>query len=391
MRNMNRNRRNIKLVMTETIVTSGLMSMAIMTPFFKSIGLNQTEIALSQMMFTAIAMLLNVPLGWVADCFGRKMANIIGDCICAFTLLVYSQTNCFWQVVACECLFGIGAAFSQGVDSSMLKLFSDREDKTGKLFRKLFAKTSTLMQLETLVMLLLGGPIGAISFRLAIALSSVGYFGGAIISLFIYDDTPRLNHSQQGNLKQITDVIARNLSNKKLRTRIAAYVVVREITHGIIWVFTPLMLVVGVPLSIVSLGWAGNYLAASFGSHLGGKIGIKLRDWQVFIFPILAISVAGSIMFLSLNIATVWLYVVFGMVQGWTSATMMPRVKEYVAPEEQASVESFARVCSQSFYIISVWLINRAADIDPKNAIATTILIFLPLAIPVAIRLKRER
>ena len=42
------NRKNIRLVMLETIVTTGLLSMAIMTPFFLSIGLNQEEIALSQ-------------------------------------------------------------------------------------------------------------------------------------------------------------------------------------------------------------------------------------------------------------------------------------------------------------------------------------------------------
>lgn len=390
MNTSNRNRRNIKLVMAESVLTAGLMSMAIMTPFFNSIGLSQTEIAFSQAAFTVIVMLLNIPLGWIADCFGRKMANIIGDSICAITLLAYSQADCFWHVVACECIFGIGAAFTQGVDSSMLKIFADREDTTGGLFRSLFAKTSILMQAESFIMLLLGGPIGAISFRLAIALSSIGFFGGVIVSIFIHDDTPRLKRTGHSGFRQIIDIVVRNISKKELRIHIAAYVLAREITHGIIWVFTPLMIAVGVPLSIVSVGWVANYVFASIGAYLGARYGTKMRDWQAFICPILAFSMAGLVMFSTLNIVTIWLYVVFGSVQGWTSATMMPRIKERVPAEEQASVESSARVCSQLFYILSVLVINYAADKDPKYSILASILIFLPLAIPVAIRLKRE-
>ena len=383
-------KRNIRLVMLETIITAGMLAMAIMTPFFLSIGLNQEEIALTQMIFTVVVMILNIPLGWVADRFSRKWANIIGDLICAVTLLCYSQVQSFWQVVACETVLGIGMAFSQGVDSSLLKHFCDKEDRSGVFFKRKFASMAMWSQIATLLIMLLGSPIGAISFRLAIGLSSVPLFVGAILSFFVKDDSPRIAKSEKGALRQMVGIIGESVRKPQLRKRIFAYAVARESTHGIIWVFTPLMLAVGIPMSIVSLGWGVNYIAAAASAYIAKKHSAKLKDWQNFIIPILLVSSASLVLFLHLDVITVWLYALFGMAQGWTSATAMPMVKENTKAEEQASVESFARVCSQLLYIGAVWIINRAADVDIRYALLATVLIFLPIAIPVAISLNKK-
>ncbi len=386
------NRKNIRLVMLETIVTTGLLSMAIMTPFFLSIGLNQEEIALSQMIFTVVLVALNVPLGWVADRFSRKWANIIGDLICAITLLCYSQVQNFWQVALCETVFGIGIAFSQGVDSSLLKHFCDKEDASNQsaFFKKKTATTSFWAQIMTMFLMLLGGPIGAIDFRLAIALSSVTLFIGAALSFFVKDDSERIEKSNKSAVRQMGGIVLRSIRKPELRLRIIAYAIARESTHGIIWVFTPLMLAVGVPLEVVSVGWVANYIAAAISAKVAEKIADKLTDSQKFIVPILLVVGASAIMFCSLNIFTVWLYVIFGMAQGWTLSTAMPMVKDHANAREQASVESFARVVAQLLYVPAVWVINRAADVDVRFSLLATIIIFLPVAIPIAILLNKK-
>ena len=104
--------RNLRLVILESAVTAGILAVPIMTPFYLSIGLNQEQIAMSQMAFTVVAMLLNLPLGWLADRFSRKWANVIGDLLVAFSLLLYSTAQSFWFVVLCETLCGVGCALS---------------------------------------------------------------------------------------------------------------------------------------------------------------------------------------------------------------------------------------------------------------------------------------
>lgn len=380
---------NARLVILESAATAGILAVPIMTPFYLSIGLNQEQIAMSQMAFTVVAMLLNLPLGWVADRFSRKWANVIGDMMVALSLLLYSTAQSFWFVVLCESICGIGCALSQGVDSTLLKHFTEKDDPSGKLFKDKFGKMTSMNQIATLVVMLLGGPIGAIDFRLAIALSAIPYVFGAIFSLLIQDDSEKLA-AESNPVRDIAKLVKRNISNGKLRVRIIAYAVAREVTHGIIWVFTPLMLAVGVPLAIVSMGWVINYVAAYLGTRLARHFAKRLRDWQLFVVPIALVSTASLIMFFDLNMVTICLYACFGLAQGWSATTMMPLIKEHVRAAEQSSVESLARVVAQLLYIGAVWAINRAADLDVRYALLATVVIFVPLAIPIAAKLCKE-
>jgi MFS family permease len=381
--------RNLRLVILESAATAGILAVPIMTPFYLSVGLSQEQIAMSQMAFTAATMILNLPLGWIADRFSRKWANVIGDSIVAISLLLYSTAQSFWFVVLCETLCGVGNALSQGVDSTLLKHFSGKIDDSGQIFRSKYAKMASYRQITTLIILLLGGPIGAISFRLAIAASAINHFVGAFVSLLIVDDSERLS-ATSNPLSEIIALVKRNMNSRKLRVRIAAYAVAREITHGIIWVFTPLMLQVGVPLAVISVGWAINYVIAYLGTRLARRFAPKMKDWQLFIVPIALVSFASIIMYLNLNTITICLYACFGLAQGWSSATMMPLVKEHIRAAEQSSVESLARVIAQLLYIVAVWVVNRAADIRLEYSLLATVVIFVPLAIPIAYKLRKE-
>lgn len=382
-------KRNMRLVILESAVTAGILAVPIMTPFYLSIGLNQEQIAMSQMAFTVVAMTLNLPLGWVADRFSRKWANVVGDLLVAASLLLYSTAQSFWFVVLCESLCGIGCALTQGVDSTLLKHFAEKIDDSGKLFRDKFARMASYNQLATLFIMLLGGPIGAISFRLAIALSAINHVVGAGLSMLIEDDSERLV-TKNNPFTEISGLVSRNLSNRKLRIRLIAFAVAREVTHGIIWVFTPLMLYVGVPLAVVSVGWVVNYIAAYLGTTLARRFAPKMSDWQLFIVPIGLVTLASTVMFVHLDIVTVCFYLLFGVAQGWSAATMMPLVKEHVKASEQSSVESLARVVAQLLYIGAVWAINRAADIELSYALLTTVVIFVPMAIPIALKLRKD-
>ncbi len=385
----NNPKRNMRLVILESAATAGILAVPIMTPFYLSIGLNQEQIAMSQMAFTVVVMLLNLPLGWVADRFSRKWTNVIGDLLVAIALLLYSTAQTFWFTVLCESICGIGCALSQGVDSTLLKHFAEKEDKSGKLFKDKYGKMTSCNQIASLVVMLLGGPIGAISFRLAIAISAIPHILGAIAGMLIVDDSEKLK-AESSPLKDIASLVRRNIGNRKLRLRIAAFAVAREVTHGIIWVFTPLMLAVGVPLAVVSMGWVINSIAAYLGTKVARHFVKKLPAWVLFIAPIALVGTASLIMFLDLNMITICLYALFGLAQGWSATTMMPLVKEEVCAAEQSSVESLARVFAQLLYIGAVWAINRTADIDTRYALLATILIFVPLAIPIACKLRKE-
>ena len=389
MRN-NKPRRNMRLITAESAITAALLSMPIMAPFYLELGLNQEQIALSQMAFTVVVMVLNLPPSRVADRFSRKWANVIGDLTVALAFLLYSMVQNFWQIVFCETLCGIGLALSQGVDSTLLKHFAAKIDSSDNFYQAEYAKMASWRQATTLIILLMGGPIGAISFRLAIAASAIPMIIGAAFAVMIDDDSEKLKATSKNPFKDMALLVSRNIRNEKFRISVAAFAVAREVTHGIIWCFTPLMLSVGIPLTIVSMGWAINYVAAWVGTRLARRFAEDMPDWQKFIVSIGLVAFASTIIFIWLTPYTVWLYFLFGLAQGWSSATMMSMTKKHVRNAEQSSMESFTRVVAQLLYLGAVWAINRAADIELRYALLATVVIFVPLAIPIALRLRKE-
>lgn len=377
---------NLHLVMTESSITAGLLAMSVITPFFNSIGLNQVQISETQMTYTIIALLLNLPLGYLADRVSRKWANILGDFGHAFVMLAYSQVDSFWGAVTCECIFGVCSALTDGVDLSLLEHFVGKIAGIKGTSKSHLLKTKTAhleiaKQVCSLFLVILGGPIGAIDLRLAIALSAVNYFIGGIVSIFIKDDSTKLKPTHKNPLRDIANIIKTAFTTPMLRRRIFAFAIAREMTHGIIWIATPLFLKAGVPMSIVSFMWAGNALMAVLGAHLASKYGKHQSDPVLLAIPVAMMTTSTLIIGLSLNIITVWFYGLMGITQGWTAATMSPMVQRYTKASEQASVLSLAKMLTQLLYIPVVWIIGYAADIELAYGLLATTAIFLPLGI----------
>ena len=385
---------NLRLVMAESSVTAGLLAIPIMTPFFNSIGLTQEQIAETQMIFTVIMLLLNLPMGYLTDRISRKWANVIGDFMQALILLAYSYVGSFWGAVVCECLFGLSSALTSGVDQTLLhhfktKIAKETQKSPAKLFKQKNAKLEEIRQICNFILLALGGPIGAISLRLAIAASGITCLIGGAISLFIKDDSEKLVPVHQNPIKDLRRVIKQAMQNAPLRVRILTYAVGREMTHGIIWAATPLFLSAGVPIEIVSFAWAGNAIMAVIGTRLARKHTSQLSDAKTLAFPTILMTISMLTIGINNNIFTIWLYGLMGIVQGWTAATLNPMVQKHAKPSEQTSILSFTKTISGLLYIPTIWAIGFMSDIKLEYATLTTVAIFLPLSLICIQKLKK--
>ena len=237
---------------------------------------------------------------------------------------------------------------------------------------------------------MIGFAIGDMDVRQIIVISAIPFVFAIIASCFIQDDSEKLEKTDNSPFKDMGKIAKASLVNPETNIRIAAFIVAREITHGIIWCFTPLMHFVGIDGRWIVLGWAANSLMAYIGTRLARKFNARLPEWVCFALPATIVVVAAAAMSLKLTALTLCLYVLFGAAQGWTSVTMMPNLKTHVKAKQQVTVESFAKMCSQLYYIIAVWVIGWAADIELRYAALATILLFAPFVIPIALRLKRQ-
>lgn len=362
--------------------------MPIMVPFYKSIGMDQGQIGLSQALFTAALLAINIPTGWIADRFSRKFSNAFGDLGAALGLIYYAQANSFTEVVIGEVVLGISLAFSQGADSALLKAYTSASDPSGVLFRKQSALLATWLPITQAIALIAGGIIGAYDPRLAIALSAAPYIVGCILSFFMREAGERLVSQHRNPVRDMVRVTAESMGRDPyLRWLIIAYAVGREITHVMVWALTPLLLLAGVPLVVVGIGWVLNSIMVAIGAKLAHTWAEQLREWQRFLVPMIAVLVGLTIMSIHLSMATIWLYALIGLGQGWASATLLPMIQSESPDSRQASIVSMAKSASQLLYIPLVWLVGVAGNFDIRLTMVATIAIFAPLVVVTTLRL----
>lgn len=383
-------RRNLKLTIIETILTSigAGFSIPIINLFWNSIGMNQTDIGFTQMMFTIVIVCLDIPMGYLADRFNRKILNIIGDIGVSLTFLYYAFTQNMYMAILAECLLGIFIAMTNGVDQSFIKYNADKIDPSGKLFKKINTKIYTLRYVSSFIVMLIGGFISRYSLRLSVAMSFFPYIIGGIIAFFIKDFAKKTEKQHENMLKDMFINIKEILKSKKTRIYLLAYIVGKEITHPHIWIFIPLMIMAGVPIEIVSLGWILSEIFKILGAKIAEKI-VKMKTSVKFVMSVGITFLWMTVLIINTNIFTVWVFVLNGLVQGIISASLVTPLQESVKEEFQASVISIASTGARLFYIPLVYIINYLGNFKAQLALIGMIAIFTPISLYIYKKLRK--
>ncbi|MEI6054036.1 MAG: MFS transporter [Candidatus Saccharibacteria bacterium] len=381
---------SLKLLQLEVIITGTLIMMPIAVPFYKSIGMDQGQIGLSQAVFTLALLLVNIPTGWIADRFSRKFSNAIGDLGCAIAVLLYSMAGGFAQVVLCEMLFGLSLAFSQGADGALIKAHSEKIDKSGGLLHKINSSNAIWRPIAQIVAVIIGGFVGSYNLRLAVAISAIPFLAGVVFSLLIREEGERLVSKHKNPLRDMLRVTHETVMHSpRLRWLMLAYAVGFRVTNVTIWAFTPMLIFVGVPFQIVALGWVLNSLSCMFGAMIAKKHAERFKRWQRFAMPITLVIVSLIVMGFGLSIYTVWLYSLLGLAWGWNTVVLKTMLQREIPDRSQATGLSIADTASQLLYVPLVWVVALAGNFDIRLSLLATAAIFAPMAIIIALKLKK--
>lgn len=388
---------SLQLLKTEAIITAALISMPVMNSFFESIGMNQGQIGISQALFTVALLLFNIPTGWLADKFSRKLSNAGGDALAALGFVLYAFAQNFAWVVTAEIIIGIGLAFTNGADVGLLRSYCDR---LGKSYGKVSASIAFWRPLVEAGAVLLCIVLSGLGPRWLIALSAIPFALGAIISLCVQEVGEHRELAPHATVREsMWNRVRRALADmrwiiqfalhghKDLAWAILAAAVSREITHAIIWLLTPLLLLAGVPAWLLGAAWAFNYAMVAVGAFLARWVVDRWSEGRLFAVP--AVLVLAALVILSINISwwTFWLYGIFGLARGWFSSVMPPIVQHHSPRDIQSTVFSISGSISQVLYIVVVTTVNLVGNFGVQWAFATNALLFAPLVVLIVWRL----
>ena len=378
---------SITLIKAEAVLTGMIFAMPVLNIFFAyEIGMTPAQIGLSQAAFTAALLALNVPAGWAADRFSRRISNALGDMIAALGHFLYAFSHTFTHVVICEIIIGIGLALSTGADTGLLKSYADF---VGRSYTTISSRIQELRPLGEMTAYIVGSMVGAFNPRIAIGMAAVTCVAGAVLSLYAVEVGER-RVSEHHPLKDMAIIVHSTLSGSgHLMWNVYALSLSRNMTHAIIWVFTPLLLIAGVSPQTLGVAWAANTVAAYLGAKTAKHFALRLLDWQQFAIAIPVFVVASSVLSIHVGIVTVWLYTAFGWCRGWMGSVMGPIVQRHTPPDVRSTVDSVADSLGRVVYIPAVWGIGAVANHASQLAITFNMIVFAPLLVYAAVRLRR--
>ena len=239
-----------------------------------------------------------------------------------------------------------------------------------------------------LIVMFIGGLVGKYNLRATLALSFIPYFVGTIMAYKI-EDFGELKKAVHNNpIKDMYYSFKEILNIPDMKTYLGAYILGREVTHSQIWIFTPLMVMVGVPIEIVSLGWIIDQIMRIIGAKISIKF-IKNKMSTNFAICIFLVVSWISIILIKLNIYTVWVFVLNGITVGLASGTLVSPLQEKADQKIQTSVMSLASTGGRLLYIPLVFIINYLGELNLLYALAGVIIIFVPLSLIVYNNLRR--
>ena len=398
-------RRALLYMRIEIYLTAMLIAMPIFNLFFHNIGMNRAEIGLSQAIFTGVMFFVDIPAGWVADRFSRKWANAFGDAIIALGLLIYSQASNMTHVIIFEIVLGVGMSFTNGADRPILRHYCEQiwgteDEASSKALKNLDAVNTIWRSISEGAGIIVGGLIGAYGASWAIMASAIPYAIGAILSTRLIEP-PRQAETKTGyelktsfrislgELKQV--VSAHTLGKSDVTTLVYANALAANSTHAMIWLLTPLLLLVGTPVPLLGVSWTLNLALAAFGSYLAKKYASDLSDRNVFLLGVVPAASACAVMALQVSLWTLWLYLALGFARGWSAAALRPRLTLRAKAEHLATIESISSTVARVLYIPMVILIGRTSDSNIGLALAFNAIVIAVPGIFVALRLSPAR
>lgn len=178
------------------------------------------------------------------------------------------------------------------------------------------------------------------------------------------------------------------MKTKETKTYILAYIVGKELTHPHIWIFTPLLIMVGVPIEIVSIGWILSEIFKIIGAKIAEKI-CNIKTSVKFAMSVVITFLWMLVLIINTNIFTVWIFVLNGLICGVSLANLITPLQETVKEEYQTSVISIASTGARLFYIPLVYIINYLGNIKPQLALVGMIVIFTPISLYIYNELKK--
>lgn len=355
--------RNIGKLYVFSALQKMLFPMAIITLFWKDeIGLNLTEILLLQSIFSAAAVLLEYPSGYISDHIGYRSALTVATLFGTAGWGVYTAAHSFTGVLIAEILLGIGMSFISGSDSALLYESLRMEGREG-LYSRYEGRMNGFAQTSEALGALFAGVLYARAPLLPFVLQIVVWVLALSVTRTMREPPREKALFARTHLSEAIG-IARYafVENPSLRATILLNTLLGLASFYPVWLIQPYMQQHSVPLAWFGPVWTGaNLMVAIFAlaSHRAqgclGERGMVLLCFLLILAGYFGLGITGGLFgFL--------FYYLLTCMRGLRGPMFLNYTQKESPSANRASILSLQTLVFRVAFIVTGPLVGRLAD-----------------------------
>ena len=233
-----------------------MLTMPIVFLFYKENGLGTTELFVLKAAYSLAIVVLEIPSGYIGDIWGRKNAMVIGAILGTLGFGIYSIASGFYAFLMAEIILGIGQSFISGSDSALL-YDSLLDAKKENHYMKAEGRLISVGNYAEAIAAPFGVMLAAASLRTPYFVQTLIAFSAIPAALTLREPVRKKLSSANAaaNMRRIIDYTC--IQNKPLFWNIIASSVIGTATLTMGWLVQPLFAYFALPLA-----WYGIFIPA---------------------------------------------------------------------------------------------------------------------------------
>lgn len=313
---------------------SFMIVMPVIGIYFLEHGLSVKDIFVLQVIFSIAVILFEVPSGYLADVFGRKVSLVLGAMLGAIGFLLYYLAPSYVGFVFAEIILALSVGFFSGAQSAFLydMLLQYGRETEYKKFAGRFMSVGTLSE-----------AIGALSATLALILLEIHTLflidAGLIAIAFLFALSLRepRRHEEQKHVSMLEAVHFATRENKKLKVLNVFSGFLSASTLTMVWFTQPYWQALDVEVTYFGVMWAALMLASSVGSFYAHHVSGNVRFKTLFgVFGISVFVLYGALGLGAGHMATLLVLPFFWLLRGVSA----PLINDYVNRETASAMRA---------------------------------------------------
>ena len=272
-----------------------MILMPIIVLFFEKHGLSLTQIMILQATYSFTIALFEIPSGFFADIYGRRLSLFFGSILTFLGYLIFSFYSGFNEFFIAEIFLGFGGSLISGADSALIydTLLELKKDED---YTKIEGKNYGIGNVSEGLAGVLGGFLAVSSLELPVYIQTFVLFFSIPLSYSLVE--PKSSYKLAKSFKSILLVVKETFFQKN---RLKWYILYSSAmgigTLSIAWFVQPFLIEIDTPLIYYGIIWATLNIITGITSYYSyifdkGKVLIYISLSMLISFILLGFNIS---------------------------------------------------------------------------------------------------